>query len=232
MEGAARLAHICRVDPDASSVEESVLLPHSHDEDVKLEPKYEAISVDALLYNLTRDPPVQCELNDEQKFGSKRLEGLDRLPSIGAAVANDALPGGEGEGEGDDQLVSLCDVPEFQQAFTDEQMILAGYEALLCCTVVKAPDFAAQFKQVENEKLAAASDAAAQQRFEDAGKEVEEAEQALAELAGAEEPDEEANVCDSRRCGHPRRCASQKRRHRQASDRRELALQLLHRRWC
>jgi hypothetical protein len=47
-----------------------------------------------------------------------------------------------------------------------------------------------------------------------------------------EEPDEEANVCDSRRCGHLHRCASQKRRLRQASDRRELALQLLHRRWC
>lgn len=190
MEGAARLAHICRVDPDASCIEKSVLLPQSHDEDVKLDPKYEAISVNALLHTLTADPPVQCELNEEQKFASKRLEGRERLPSIGASVANDALPGSDGDD--DEQLVSLCDVPEFQQAFTDEQMLLSGYEALLCCTVVKPPDFATQFKQVENEKLEAASKAAAQQIFEDAGKEVEEVEQALATLAGAEEPDEEA----------------------------------------
>jgi hypothetical protein len=179
MEGTTRLMRLCTVDPDATNIEPSVVLPQDGDE--QLDPNFDAIAVESLVLNLTSDPPVQCELDDDQKFSSKPLEGVERLPSIRASVAMDELGSSDG-GDGDDQPVSLCAVPEFRQAFSGEQMLLAGYEALLCCTVIKPPEF--------SKRLADAAES--KRRFQEAGQALLAAEQKLAELGSASEPDEEA----------------------------------------
>ncbi len=178
MSGAAHLMHLCAVDPDAAEIKPSVLLP-AQDGD-ELDPNFDNVAVESLLLNLSSSPPVQCNLDDDQKFGNRPLEGIGRLPSIHKSIATDELA--SSDGEEDDQLASLCTVPEFRQAFSEEQMLLAGYEALLCCTVVKPPDFAQRLTD----------EASAQQRFEEAGQEVLAAEQSLAELSAADKPDNEA----------------------------------------
>lgn len=177
MTGTARLANLCNVDPDAAGIKPSVVLPQ--DGHVQLDPNFDNISVEALIRNLSSDPPVQCKLDDDQKFANRPLEGVERLPSIRTSVAMDDFVSSDGD-EDDDQLTSLCTIPEFRQAFTNEQTLLAGYEALLCCTVVQPPEFAKRM----------AEDALAKQRFEEAGESLLVAERRLAELSAADDTDE------------------------------------------
>ena len=181
MSGAARLMHLCAVDPDAAEIMPSVVLP-PQDGDAQQDPKldFDNIAVKSLLLNLSSNPPVQCELDDDQKFVYTPLEGIERLPSIRKSIATDARAPSVGDEV--DQLASLCTVPEFRQAFSNEQMLLAGYEALLCCTVVNPPEFAQRL----------AEEALAKQRVEAAAQDVLAAEQNLTELSAADEPNDEA----------------------------------------
>lgn len=183
LSGAARLMHLCAVDPDAAEIKPSVVLP-TQDGDAQQDQKlnFDTIAVNSLLLNLSSNPPAQCELDDDQKFLNTPLEGIERLPSIRKSIATDALAPSAGDEDG--QLASLCTVPEFRQAFSNEQMLLAGYEALLCCTVVNPPEFAQRL----------AEDAMARQRVEEAAAQesVLAAEQQLTELSAADEPDDEA----------------------------------------
>ena len=137
IDNASQLATVCNVDLDASASRRVMKLPPSETGEggrLTWPLEYDTIAVPALLSNI-EDQSV-CDLSDHEKFERRDTEGIERLPKIRRSLAMDVLGGDDDAG---DETCSLRDVPEFRRAFSDEQMLLAAYEALLCCTVVTAP---------------------------------------------------------------------------------------------
>jgi hypothetical protein len=118
---------------------------------------FDTVHVPTLLEAL--DGGITCDLTDAG-FLIKSLPGdeVDKLPvarvysEVAELPVSSQFEGGivdENSTEPAAQ-VPLCNITEFQSVFTEEQMLLGSYEALLCCTVITPPMCAMSNEELQN----------------------------------------------------------------------------------